>query len=373
MVAGDDREALSQALCERYEAGSATLTSSGTAALTLALRSAREAGWGPAALPAYCCYDLVTAAVGAEMPVVLYDLVPDTLEPDADSLAAALDAGARTLVAAHLFGVPVSTDRLRAMCDERGVLLIEDAAQEAGATVGGKRAGAFGHFTVLSFGRGKGLTGGSGGALLERDLPFEPVGGPGVSAGAGRGVRDVAAAGALWLLGRPALFGIPRALPGLHVGETVYRQPVEPVEISPAAASMVLANLGLLDEEVRTRQANASRLMAALASASDARRGVRPVYPSRDDLSAGWLRLPVLVPAGARSDATSATAGRLGIAAGYPQPLDRLPAIRPLLRDGGGSLPGAARLAEELCTLAVHGWLSESDLAAVEEMLESIA
>ena len=48
----------------------------------------------------------------------------------------------------------------------------EDAAQEAGATLHGRRLGSFGDLSVLSFGRGKGVTGGGGGALLYGEPMF---------------------------------------------------------------------------------------------------------------------------------------------------------------------------------------------------------
>ena len=43
----------------------------------------RRAVWGAAvALPAFGCFDLATAAVGADVPVLFYDLEPTTLQPD---------------------------------------------------------------------------------------------------------------------------------------------------------------------------------------------------------------------------------------------------------------------------------------------------
>jgi len=359
------RRGLLGSLLELYGADAGLLANSGTAALTLALRAARASGRDTAAFPAYCCYDLVTAAVGAGVRVLLYDVVPETLEPDESSLERVLDRGARVLVGAHLFGVPMSADRLRERCLESDVLFIEDAAQEAGSHVAGRRAGAFGSFTVLSFGRGKGLTGGSGGALLARDdHGTDLLRGIGDLSPGGRGAGDVATATALWVLGRPALFGLPRAIPGLHVGETVYRPPTEPTGISAAAASIVRANMRLLPGEVDARSRTATDLIAACPPDSS----VRPVRPHRDDVEAGWLRLPVLIDDEVVASA-AATAGRLGIASGYAKPLSEVEAVRPLLVDPAGTYPGASRLATALFTLPTHGWLSERDRDALERWL----
>ncbi len=143
------------------------LVDSGTSAIRLALQHA-VAGHATRriALPAYGCYDLATACDGAEVEVVLYDLDPGTLGPDWNSYEAALDSGPAAVVLVHLYGVPVDLDRATSLARRRGVRVIEDAAQGAGGSWQGKALGSFGDYAVLSFGRGKGITGGGGGALL---------------------------------------------------------------------------------------------------------------------------------------------------------------------------------------------------------------
>src|SRR6266545_7201880 len=157
-------------LKERYSAMAVLLTESGTAALTAALRGAlRDRPGAAVALPAYACYDLATAADGAGVSVFLYDVDPHTLAPDLAQLRAALNQGAAAVVVVHLYGYPVDLAQVSAVAAETGAVVIEDAAQAAGAVVKDRPAGTQGSLTVLSFGRGKGLTGGSGGALLAND------------------------------------------------------------------------------------------------------------------------------------------------------------------------------------------------------------
>ena len=85
---------------------------------------------------------------------MLYDICPENLGPDFDSLRRAVEAGARTVVVAHLFGIPVDLDRSRALCAEFGATLIEDAAQGAAGQWRGRPLGTYGSLGVLSFGRG---------------------------------------------------------------------------------------------------------------------------------------------------------------------------------------------------------------------------
>ena len=69
----------------RFDATDALLVDSGTTALSLAVAGAGASGL-PVAIPAYSCYDIVTAVVGAGSRVVVYDGDPSTLGPDEASL-----------------------------------------------------------------------------------------------------------------------------------------------------------------------------------------------------------------------------------------------------------------------------------------------
>ncbi len=246
---GGGEEALAQVealIRAQYAPSDLLLTDSGTSALNLALtasaRSAESRGSQPlAALPAYGCYDLATAADAAGVRVVLYDLDPDTLGPDWASLERVVAGGATSVVVAHLYGVPVDVRRVRSICRGRADL-IEDAAQAAGAVIEGRPAGGIGSLSVLSFGRGKGRTGGGGGALLANDsagaallATVREFPGP-----APRGGRQLIPLMAQWLLARPWVYGIPASLPFLGLGETVYHAPWSP-EGCPAEWAAVLA------------------------------------------------------------------------------------------------------------------------------------
>src|SRR5688500_14956169 len=78
-------DALTVKLSAAFDAREAVLTDSGTSALVLALRSVAPAG-GEVAFPAYGCIDLIAAAVRAGVRVALYDVDPETLSPDLDSV-----------------------------------------------------------------------------------------------------------------------------------------------------------------------------------------------------------------------------------------------------------------------------------------------
>src|SRR5439155_883687 len=128
--------------------------------LTLALRAAAATlgGGEPpvVALPAYACYDVATAAVAVNARIALYDVHPATLAPDLASLTATLAEGARIVVVAPLYGMPVDWDAIEQCVAAFGALAIEDAAQGHGASWRGRPLGSLGRLSVLSFSRGKG-------------------------------------------------------------------------------------------------------------------------------------------------------------------------------------------------------------------------
>lgn len=363
----DPRPALARMLDREYGANQVLLCGSGTQALQLAITTARSIVGDRAlvAVPAYACYDVASAAIGADAPVVLYDIDADSLTPSAPSLQAAFDAGARVAIVAPLYGIPVQWDRLEALAQPYGAVLIEDAAQGHGAFDGERRIGSLGTLTVLSFGRGKGWTGGGGGALLARgpNAPSLPsLRGP-------DGGKDlVVALGLLvqWLLGRPSLYGLPRLVPGLHLGETKYRQPVEPRLMSRSAAAALLASHDAAENEAATRRQRAARILEDPAT--------RRLVPIAMDAvrQAGFLRMPLLRPSRSEAPRLEESLVRSGVEAGYPTTLARLPALRHLLARAG-PYPGAERLVLELVTAPTHSLSSEEELRRIMDAIGGAA
>lgn len=353
-------ERLRSRLEGRFRAQRCLLTSSGTGALTLALRAGiRRAGSPRVALPAYACFDVATAAAGADARALLYDLDPETLAPDRDSLAAVLRRGARTIVIVHAYGHPVDVAAVRELTDRFDALLIDDAAQGAGGRLAGRPLGAHGDLSVLSFGRGKGRSAGGGGAILgvtetAADLLGEEADLLG-SRGARWGGRELTVALGQWLLGRPALYRIPASLPFLALGETTYRPPRPVQPMATAAAELRLRTPDALEEEEAARR---RRTAAAYREALRDVDGVQTVRPV-DGAHSGALRFPLLL------DRPTGGHPPLGIMPGYPTLLDEIEAFRPFLAEGNEATPGAARLRDRLVTLPTHGRLRTGDLDAV--------
>ncbi len=365
------RDAVRATIAAEFAPHDLVLTNSGTSALTLAILSVCEQkGRRLVALPAYGCYDVATAADGADVEVVLYDLRPDTLSPDLHSLKAALEQKPAAVVLVHLYGVPIDFDVIRSLIENHGVLVIEDAAQGQGASFRGRALGALGSLSILSFGRGKGVTGGSGGALLANDesgmtalrntrLQLDP---------GKRGFGNLVGAAAQWFLARPSLYGIPASLPFLRLGETIYKPPYPALGMPDTAAGVLARTWSLAQKEAETRTTNGARLLESVT----AYEGMQPtsVPPAS---KAGYLRFPVVVENRLREFFDSASARKLGIVPGYPSSLADLPGFTHRCVNGDQAFPAARTLATRLFTLPTHGMLGDKDVRQIQHWLKSTA
>lgn len=348
-------------LARDFGARRVVLCGSGTAALALAIRRAlRTSGADRVALPAYTCYAVAAAAVSAGPRISLYDVDPGTLAPDLDDLERAVAGGARAVVVTPLFGVPVDWEEIEARLAPHDAIVIEDAAQGHGAAWRGRPLGAFGRLSVLSFGRGKGWTGGGGGALLWRgraaDESRDVFAVENTRDSAGREARASVVLAAQWLLGRPSLYGLPTAIPALGLGQTIYHEPTPPSPMARTAAAMLLASEEGAAAEVSYRRNNARRYATALDSANEP----HAVIGRHFDDTSGALRFPVRVPGG-WSVVRQSEAPRMGAAPGYPSTLADIPALRPLRLGRAVPLPGAELLARDLFTLPTHSLVSHSE------------
>jgi dTDP-4-amino-4,6-dideoxygalactose transaminase len=160
--------AFEQALGEYVGTEHAVTVSSGTAALHLACLAA---GLGPGdevIVPAFTFVASAAAVryVGAT-PVLCDVLSPHEFVLDPADVAERLTPRTKAVIAVHFCGYPAALAELRALCDEHGLVLIEDCAQAIGATVdaGGRHVGTVGDLGAFSFFSKKQLCVGEGGMV----------------------------------------------------------------------------------------------------------------------------------------------------------------------------------------------------------------
>lgn len=144
--------------------------SSGTAALALILRAYNLGPGDEVIVPAhtFIASALAVAQVGATP--VLCDVLDGTGLIDPDAARAAVGPRTAAIIAVHLYGQACDMDALEALAEPRGLLVLEDAAQAAGARYRGRPVGSLGAAAGFSFYPGKNLGAlGDGGAVCTND------------------------------------------------------------------------------------------------------------------------------------------------------------------------------------------------------------
>lgn len=162
----------------------AVALSAGTAALHLATKLAGERLYGQArpdkgtldghkVFASDMTFDASINPIAYEDgEAVFIDTEPDTwnMDPAALEKAFELYPDTKLVVIAHLYGTPGKVEELKAVCDQHGALIVEDAAESFGAKylLNGEwvETGALGNFNCISFNGNKIITGSCGGMFL---------------------------------------------------------------------------------------------------------------------------------------------------------------------------------------------------------------
>ena len=167
---GEQCAALERGFAELCGMPHAIAVANGTLALELALRALQVGAGDEVILPARSFFATASCvvAVGATPVFADIDVVSGNIDPA--SIRERITPNTRAVLCVHLAGWPCDMAALRDICDEHGLLLIEDCAQAHGATFDGRAVGGFGDAAAFSFCTDKIIsTGGEGGLLLLRD------------------------------------------------------------------------------------------------------------------------------------------------------------------------------------------------------------
>ncbi len=143
---------------------------SGADALHLILRGLGIGAGDEVILPANTFIATAQAVWYAGATPVLVDCEERTATIDVSAVTAAVTARTRAIMPVHLYGQPADVDPLLALANERGLHVIEDAAQAHGAMYRGRKCGTLGVAAGFSFYPGKNLGAyGDGGAVTTND------------------------------------------------------------------------------------------------------------------------------------------------------------------------------------------------------------
>jgi dTDP-4-amino-4,6-dideoxygalactose transaminase len=146
------------------------LTPSCTHALEMAALLLEIAPGDEVIMPSFTFVSTANAFALRGAKIVFVDVRPDTMNIDESLIEAAITPRTKAIVVVHYAGVACEMERICALAQERGLAVVEDAAQALTSTYRGRPAGSFGCLSAFSFHETKNVTsGGEGGALVVGD------------------------------------------------------------------------------------------------------------------------------------------------------------------------------------------------------------
>ncbi|MFE4333273.1 DegT/DnrJ/EryC1/StrS family aminotransferase [Streptomyces sp. NPDC056831] len=237
-------------LAKAFSTRDAVAVSSGTTALHAALSAIGIGPGDEVLLPALTVVMTASPVVLLGATLVFVDSDPDTHDLDYADAAAKVTARTKAIVPVHLWGRMGDPARLRSFAAERGLTIVEDAAQAMGTSRAGIKAGTVGAAGCFSLKDGKILWSGEGGFILAD------------------GSRLSAAARAFrshWL--QPPPGGRPQERSSLNG------------RLAEPLAALAQANLRRFPALLEHRRAQTAHLIRALEGI----RGITPLEPAADE------------------------------------------------------------------------------------------
>lgn len=162
---GDFVERFEQAFARAVGATYAVATSSGTAALFLALKSLGVGSGDEVIVPTFTMVSTAFAVSYCGATPVFVDCEPKTGNIDIGQIEAAVTARTRAIIPVHIYGNPCRLGDIHKIATKHHLAVLEDAAEAFGASYKGKRIGGTGEMTAFSLYVNKIVTTGEGGMI----------------------------------------------------------------------------------------------------------------------------------------------------------------------------------------------------------------
>jgi dTDP-4-amino-4,6-dideoxygalactose transaminase len=170
LAAGEQVEAFEREFAEHLGVRHAVAVNNCTAALHLAYLAAGVGAGDEVVVPSITFAATAAAALYCGATPVFADCAGlHDIGLDPDDVERKLTERTKAVCAVHYAGYPAAVDRLRELCDARGIALIEDCAHSPSADLDGRKLGAWGRAGCFSFFSNKVLAVGEGGLVSTDD------------------------------------------------------------------------------------------------------------------------------------------------------------------------------------------------------------
>ena len=147
----------------------AIAVTNGTVALDVALKALNLGPGDEVITPAFSFIASSNCILFQNAKPVFADIDPKTFNIDPADAAEKITAKTKAIIPVHMFGQPAKMDALKEIAEDKGIALVEDAAQAHGAEYKGQKAGSMGAMGCFSFYATKNMTVGEGGMVTTND------------------------------------------------------------------------------------------------------------------------------------------------------------------------------------------------------------
>jgi len=156
----------------RYGIKKALLTTSCSDALEMAALLADIKSGDEVIVPSFTFVSTANAFVLRGAKIVFADVQEDVPIIDVDALEPLITNKTRAIAVVHYAGIACDMDKIMALAEKHGLIVVEDAAHAVEATYKGKPLGTIGHFGSFSFHETKNVISGEGGMISVNDDRF---------------------------------------------------------------------------------------------------------------------------------------------------------------------------------------------------------
>lgn len=157
---------LSKKLSKLIDHKHAWLFNAGRNALKIGLQALDLASSDEVLCQAFTCVAVPNAIKWAGAKPIFVDTIKNGFNIDLTDLKSKITPNSKALVIQHTFGHPDDLIKIKKICRQHNLTLIEDCAHTIGVKYQNRPIGSFGDLTILSFGRDKAISSVFGGALL---------------------------------------------------------------------------------------------------------------------------------------------------------------------------------------------------------------
>jgi perosamine synthetase len=162
-------ERLEREVADRMGIAHAVAVSNGTTALELALRALNLESGAEIIVPGFTFVAAANMVLSLGLMPLYADVEPDTWLLDPAEILRLSTARTKAVIPVHLYGNVADMDAIAAAASERGLEVVEDAAEAAFSRYRGRCAGTIGRVGTFSFQATKTITTGEGGMVVTAD------------------------------------------------------------------------------------------------------------------------------------------------------------------------------------------------------------